>query len=442
MKVCLVGVGMGNPDMLTVEAARAIESSSLLIGSGRLLQAFDDFDCEKRELVKPEDIASAITEHAREEAREAACRVVGAPSGKGECAPSQGCQRTPSRRCACVLLSGDVGLYSGATRLYEALSGHDVVAIPGVSSLSYLCARLQVPWHDAAIVSAHGREHDAAGIIQGNRKTFCLTGGATRVQDICRDLVRRGMGAVRVVAGERLSYADERIVRGTAADLADGSFDDLSVMLVENPHPVVRAFGAPSLSDADFERGAVPMTKAEVRALVIAKLRITSACTVWDVGAGTGSVSVEAALAAPHGRVFAIEKDPCAADLVRRNSSAHGACNVTVVEGEAPGALEGLPAPDRVFIGGSSGRMPEIVAEALRANPQVRLCATAVTLETLSELVSFLGALSPRETDYPRGVEIVQVSVTRAREAGAHHLMCAENPVYIVTASFGEGNAL
>lgn len=395
MKVYLIGVGMGNPDTLTAGAKRAIEGSGLLIGAKRLLEPFAALDCEKRELVLSDDITAALAE---------------APCSQ-----------------ASVLLSGDVGFYSGAAKLYDGLADCDVEVIPGISSLSYFCAKLRTSWQDAALVSAHGREHNAVGVVQSSAKTFCITGGKAKVSDICRALVERGMGGLPVAVGERLSYDDERIVRGTAEELASMEFSDLAVLLVENPHPVERGCGALSLPDGAFERGKAPMTKEEMRALVVSKLRIAPDHVVWDVGAGTGSVSIEAARAAYRGVVYAVEKDGDALGLIRRNRDALGAANVVPVEGAAPEVLEALPAPDRVFIGGSSGAISEIVACAACKNPAVRICATAVTLETVADLLACLRNGGVREAD------IVQVSVARASEAGSYHLMRAENPVFIVT---------
>ena len=395
MSVYLVGVGMGNPDTLTVAAKKAIEGSDLLIGASRLLEPFEGLACRKLALVAADDIVAALAAEPFEQAS--------------------------------VLLSGDVGFYSGATSLYERLDGYDIEVIPGISSLVYFCAKLHTPWQDAALVSAHGRDHDAVGTIQSHAKTFCLTGGKTKVEDICRQLAERGLEDVRVAAGERLSYGDERIVHGTAAELADLAFADLAVMLVWNPAPIERPFGAPALADAAFERGKAPMTKEEVRALAIAKLRIAPNHTVWDVGAGTGSISIEAARAANKGRVFAIEKKEDALQLLERNRSAFGLTNVTIVAGEAPDVLAGLPAADRVFIGGSSGELASIVEAAVSANPHVRICAAAVTLETLTVLTTCLRDMGIEHAD------IVQVAVSRADAVGAYHLMRAENPVYLVT---------
>ena len=396
MKVFVIGMGMGNADTLTIGAKRAIEESDLLIGAVRLLEPFAQQECEQLPLILPDDIASAIDER-------------------------------PHCTQASVLMSGDVGFYSGATKLYERLGAHDVEVIPGISSLQYFCAKLRTTWQDAKLVSAHGREHNAVGAIQSHEKTFCITGGKTKVEDICHDLVEGGLGDVQVAAGERLSYDDERIVRGTAAELAQMEFANLTVMLAENPHPVRRPFAAPALTDADFQRGKAPMTKEEVRMLAIAKMRIQADHVVWDVGAGTGSVSVEAALAACAGSVYAIEKKADALELLKQTREQQGAWNMRIVAGEAPEALAGLPAPDRVFVGGSSGNLADIIACALDANPDARICVTAITLETLAD------ALACAKQFAFEDVDIVQVSLARADSIGHYHLMRAENPVYIVT---------
>ena len=401
-RVYVIGMGMGNPATLTREAWDALAASGLVIGSARLVEALADLPARRLCLVDPARIAGELR---------AACEPV-----------------------ASVVMSGDVGFYSGATRLYPLLEGMDVHAIPGVSSLSYLCARLRTTWQDAWVVSAHGRAHDAAGAVQTHAKTFLLTGGATSAREVCAELVARGLGEVRVHVGERLSYDDERIVCGTAAELAGRSFASLSAMLVTNEHPLTPEVRAPELPDASFVRGKVPMTKQEVRQLAICKLRIRPGDTVWDVGAGTGSVSVEAARAACAGRVFAIEHSPEALGLIEENRRRFGLPNLHVVAGSAPAVLVGLDAPDRVFVGGSAGSLEAILRAALAANPAVRLCVTAVTLETLSCLLACVGSLGLREVD------ICQVGIARAWEAGAYHLMRAENPVYLVTAE-GPGTA-
>jgi len=409
-QIYLVGLGMGNPDTLTLAGRDAIAQSQLVIGARRLLDAVSQAGmmperATQLEAVRTEDIAQALLD--------------------------------AQAACACVLFSGDTGFHSGATLLVRRLKelAHEgklpakAQVIPGISSLSYLCSRLGVSWQDAHVVSLHGRSGNPAGAVQTHGKTFFLTGGATKAQDVCRALVDAGLGQARAWVGERLSYPDERLAQGTAAELAQMDFGDLAVVLVVNHRPIRRPSEAPGLADDSFVRdGHTPMTKEEVRTLAVSKLRLAQDSVVWDVGAGTGSVSVELALAACAGQVYAIERDPGACALLEENRDRFGLTNLHVVAGTAPGVLSGLPAPDRVFVGGSAGGLDGIVAAALAANPQVRIVATAVTLETVAALLAALGQ------EGLTGLEVVQVAVARARTAGPYHLMTGQNPVYLFCA--------
>lgn len=179
------------------------------------------------------------------------------------------------------------------------------------------------------------------------------------------------------------------------------------------------------------------MTKQEVRAVALAKLRLTATDTVWDVGAGTGSVSIEAALVARAGSVWAVERNAAGVRLIRENADTFGCGNVHAVPGVAPEALAKLPVPDAVFVGGSAGELPSIVEAALEQNSQVRLCVPCVTVETLTEACALLSG------SRFRGFEACQVSAARAEAVGSHHLMKAQNPVFLVSArgAGGEGGA-
>lgn len=394
--VYVIGAGMGNPQTLTVAACEALAASELIVGSARLLEGLGAYEARKVAHVRSADIVREL--------------------------------RASGARVASVVMSGDVGLHSGATGLYELLDGFDVRVISGVSSLSYLCARVQVPWQDARVVSVHGRAGDVEGAVQTNRKTFVLTGGAVRAGDVCARLTARGLGNVRVFVGERLSYADERVTCGTAAELAGQAFDGLAAMLVIHEGVQEGGPAAPCLGDEAFVRGEVPMTKEEVRALAVCKLRVLSAHVVWDVGAGTGSVSVELARAARAGVVCAVERDAVACALVQENARRLGVGNVRVVEGVAPEALAGLPVPDRVFVGGSCGRLGDILRAVVETNPCVRVCVSAIVIETLAEALRVMDELGMVHVD------VTQVSIAKGRLVGGRHMMRGANPVYLVTA--------
>lgn len=415
-KVTIIGAGPGNPDLLSRAALDAIDIADVVIGAHRALVGIDvPPDVVRCELVKTADIVAALTDAA-------------------------------SWQRAVVVMTGDVGLFSGARRLVEALSGDarvDVRIIPGISSASYLAARLARPWQDWRFASAHGVACDIVAEAERAGELFLVTSGGEDPSRLSGELVQAGFGDARVTVAERLSYPDERITCATASEIAGQTFDDLNVMLIEfaggagSPANSRWPYASSGIPDELFIRGDVPMTKQEVRAVALAKLRLTATDTVWDVGAGTGSVSIEAALVARAGSVWSVERNAAGVRLIRENADAFGCGNVHAVPGVAPDALAKLPVPDAVFVGGSAGELPSIVEAALEKNSQVRLCVPCVTVETLTEACALLSG------SRFKGFEACQVSAARAEAVGSHHLMKAQNPVFLVSArgAGGEGGA-
>ena len=327
--------------------------------------------------------------------------------------------------CA-VVYSGDAGFYSGARGLLPLLREKDIPAevLPGISSVQMLSARLGRPWQDWELVSAHGTECDVVSAVTRGKPAFFLTGGALGPGEICARLRSAGLGGLPVTVGENLSCPGERIVSGTAEELAGQSFASLSVLLAEAaPRAPQRCPGFP---DGAFLRGEVPMTKQEVRAAALAKLAVRPEDVLWDVGAGTGSVSVEMALAAWRGNVFAVECGGEACGLIRANREKFCAWNLRIVEGRAPEALAALPPPDAVFIGGTKGGMEEILSSVLEKNAKARICISAIALETLS---AALAALERRGI----AARVTQIAVSRSRPAGKLHLLTANNPIFLIT---------
>lgn len=181
------------------------------------------------------------------------------------------------------------------------------------------------------------------------------------------------------------------------------------------------------IPDGQFIRGDIPMTKQEVRIIALAKAQITNDNIVIDIGAGTGSLSVEAALAAPGGKIFAVEREEDGADLINANAKKFGIDNLTVITGSAPAALRGLPAADVIFIGGSGGYLKDILDTAsAMLKPDGRLVVNAVTVETLYNALHIMQE-KPEFT-----VEACGLQVTRIKKIGASNMLRALNPVYII----------
>ena len=395
MNVTLIGMGSGQPENLTLQGLAALRQADLILGARRLLAVLPAGCTENRAAAyRPDEVAELL--------------------------------QTSGAENAVLVYSGDTGFYSGASSMMEKLEALGVRArvLPGLSSIQLLAAALGRPWQGWNLVSAHGRTCDPVAECMQGRPTFFLTGGSEDPATLCAQLAAEGFGDVQGVVGQCLGTPEEKLFRGSVKELAAGRFNSLSVLLVEAAEVLPRR--APGLPDEAFERGDVPMTKQEVRAAVLAKLAVRPEDILWDVGAGTGSVSVELALAAPRGRVYAVECRPEGCALIKANREKFRTRNLVLVEGLAPAALLDLPAPDAVFIGGSKGSLAAIVDAALDKNPDARICASAIALETLSAAVAALTAKG-------RTVQVSQIAVSRAKAVGGLHLMMAQNPIYLIT---------
>lgn len=384
----IIGAGMGAPATLTGEARRALTEADAVFATARLAAL------DAKAIVCPFG--------------ELAARAMQA---KGD--------------TSAVLVSGDVGFFSAAAKLREQLLPHgEVRLICGLSSLQYFCAKSGVPYDDMCVRSLHGRVGSILGAVSYHKKVFALTGGAQNAQVVCRTLTDAGLGRLTVHLGENLGMETERIAHGTAAELAAQSCSDLAVLLVENPNAVN---AAEPLRDAMFTRGNVPMTKEEVRWTACGRLAVQPGDTVWDVGAGTGAMTLELARRACDGLVYAVECKPDALDLLAENRRKLGGYNVQIVAGHAPEALEDLPAPDCVFVGGSGGGMRCIFALAKEKNPNVRVVVTAIALETLEEARRALLDLGFAN------VEVSQLAASRGKAVGPYTMLTALNPVFILS---------
>lgn len=398
-EVSIVGIGPGKIEAQTLEVRSVLMNADCVIGAKRMLEAAQSPCSVQVETIDPKKIADWLDAHPE------------------------------NRRCV-IVMSGDTAFFSGTKKLLPLLGAYDVRVLPGLSSLSYLCAKLKTDYENVIPVSLHGREHDIAADVCRHKRIFALVGGEGGMSRLCRTLTDAGLGDVQLSVGERLGYPDERIRCGTAKELSVKDFDKLSVVLIENETP--DAIVTHGLPDGAFLRDEhVPMTKSEVRSVCLSKLQLTQNAVCWDIGAGSGSVSIEMALQAQDGIVYAIEKDEAALALLKKNQAYLSTENMNIVAGCAPQICEGLPAPTHVFIGGSSGNMREILQVIVGKNQDARIVATAVSLESIAELTACMDAFSFAET------EVVSMQVARARKLGRYRLMTGQNPVYIFTMQHG-----
>lgn len=417
-KIALVGIGMGNCETLTVEACQTIKEAQLLIGALRMIEAIpEELKKDKEQFIsyQTKEIVSYIQNHPRYEK-------------------------------IAVLFSGDVGFYSGANHLLKQLKEHSkeqmegqakegkvqekltyqIKLICGISSAIYFASKLQMPWEDMKLMSLHGRSQNVIGALQQKEKVFTLTNGAEGIRTFCRELMRYGMEHVKIYLGRQLGSLEEEIEEGSPADFKDYEKVGLCVLVLVN-EKAKEAIITHGIPDEEFLRGKVPMTKEEVRSISISKLGLKRDSVVWDIGAGTGSISVECAKIAVDGSVYAIEKKPEACKLIEENKYKLAVSNLQIIAGEAPDVLRDLPVPTHAFIGGSSGKLEEILQNLWEKNSDVRVVLNAISLETISEIATLL-----KKYDFSQK-EIVQVTIAKAKEIGNYQMMMGQNPVYVVT---------
>lgn len=398
LRVNIVGIGPGNPDLLTGEARQAIAASNILLGDKRMLSAFADSSKTVYDTIK----TSAIAEVAA--------------------------KADPAKDVLAVLVSGDVGFFSLAKTISGKLPDCECVRYCGISSLVYFASKLQLSWDDAKIVSMHGRDQNLVAAVAQNKKVFSLTGGDHSPQALCKQLCEHGLGQVLVYVGENLSYPEEKITQGTAEEISALSFPSLSVMMLLNDEANCFEPTVHGLADDLFMRSKVPMTKQEVRSVSMSKLMPKATDVIYDIGAGTGSCSVELALIAKRGKVWAFERNPVAVELLGKNKELFGLTNLDVIAGEALENIKTMPAPDCVFVGGSGGDLCEMLDVIYAKNSKCRIVINAITVETLAQVAAYY----KEHPDY--SLEIVNVFVARSKKLGSYNLMMAQNPVYVMTA--------
>ncbi len=391
MKIYLIGTGTEGCRTLTAEAADAVACAGLLIGAKRMLAPYrlSGKDCVCA--YQPEEIAELL--------------------------------KNSTHQTAAVLFSGDTGFFSGAKKLLPLLDGADVTVLPGISSAAAFFALLGKSYEQVRYVSLHGANASIAIHAAANPICFFLLGGEMRAADVCKRLCAYGLGEITVRIGQDLGYPYAKLHEGKAADFTGCSDSTLTVLMTENPDAL--RYLPSAIPDDRFQRGQVPMTKAQVRCCITASLNIRRDGICWDIGCGTGSVSVEMACRCPDGLVYAFDRDPEAVRLTSENAARFCCDNIIAAEGVCPDCLQDAPAPDHVFIGGSSGHAAEIFAAIAEKNPAAIITAAAVTLESLHRFTECFKA-------YGAPYSVTQIAVTDTRQIGGYTMLNAQNPVFLI----------
>lgn len=428
-KIILSGIGMGNTDGMTREAYHAFEEAEVIFGAERMLENLPGKGI-KVPYYRADDIISYLIEH-------------------------------PQYTKVAAAFSGDSGFYSGAQSMKKALEEanekgilkSETTILPGISSVSALAARLGVSWNDAVLASIHGRRTNVVNLVRKNTKVFLLLSGKNDFEMLVNKFREAGINHVKISAGYRLSYPDEKLFTFYLDEFETKLFDlpeGVYTCLIENEDCEEQIL-TPGIDDEIFSRTKVPMTKNEVRVLSISRLELTKNAVVYDVGSGTGSVSIECARLSPDIFVFAIEQKEEAANLTKENAVRFGLSDqIVVINKKAPEGFEELPTPTHVFIGGSSGALSDILSaiqkklivkentkrKTDKASKGVRVVINAVSLETIAQITKLIQT-------YPvKHVQLTQIQASRAHKLGSYNLMQAQNPVLIASFNLLPGDKM
>ncbi len=397
--VHIIGLGM-SPGDLTQKALNFISAAEVLAGGRRHLEYFASQAGEK--IVVGRDLAGAL----------------------------KAIQEAAESKQVVVLASGDPNYYGIGRRLTEFLGPENVVVHPNITAVQSACSLLKISWEDAVVVSLHGRGMEKLTEVLGRAsKIIIYTAGAETPGEIARLLQTPDMPAYKMCVLENLGEESQRVAWLSSAEAEKRIFASLNMVVL------LRETGEKfnglylGLPEAALEHEAGLITKTEIRAVVLAKLQLIPGLVMWDVGAGCGSVGLEASLLLPGGRVLAVEQQPERARQIMANKRRYRVSNLEVICGSAPECLTDLPRPDRVFIGGGGNRLGQILESVLsRLQPHGRVVVTATLLTTLNTANDILQSQGWE-------VEICLMQTSRSRPLGSSAYLQALNPVWIITAA-------
>lgn len=476
-KIFIIGIGPGNPEYLTRKAYSALQESDIIFGAEKVLSNLRSLFPSKKFIdeYKAERIFDMLCESSSKTAGGKTSGKAGGIASAKKSGAAAGV--ADSDIIASICFSGSINLYSGAQSAIKFFKekAMAVEEIDGLSSISYFLSKINIPENEVNIVSIHGRDFDVLSQVRTHRFTAVLLSNAVQLIELVKSINPEGtLSRMKLYIGENLSLKDERITTGTAREFVmfKPSQNALSIALFENKN-----FDSSTgffIFDHSFEREygdisgkkLIPMTKENVRTLALEKLSLKTDSVLWDIGAGTGSVSIAAGQRLTSGNVYAFEKNIAAVNLCRKNIQKFELSNIDIIEGEVPGVFNHLrivstespisnetsesnlpeslsltkdskehslesrhkiKTPTHAFIGGAGKDLKNIVSSLIELNPDIRIMITAVTLETISECEKLPEALPDYDVSY------FEISVTDYEKAGAYHIRKSQNPVMMVT---------
>ena len=398
----VVGLGVDHGDF-TPMILKRVDAAEVLVGGDRLLALFRDHPGDKIPIRSPlEDVIARIADELK------------------------------LHREVVVLAEGDPGFFGIGKRLIDAFGKESVIIYPNITTLQVAASRVKMPWNDIKTVSLHGRREmqPLFRALVRNDRIGVFTDPDFHPAKVADELLRRGVDTFNMHVFEELGTASEKVNCFALTEAATRTFSPLNFIILDRTKhaEVPLTLG---LDDNLYLHQKGLITKREIRVVALSALEIEPTHTVWDLGAGCGSVAIESSFLAHEGAILAVEKDPERVRLIRANVRRTGAFGVDVIQGEMPGCLQSLPDPDRIFIGGGIGKDNRVLAEAgRRLKPGGKIVLNLVLMGSLARATDYL-----REQKW--AFSMTQVQVSRSKNMAGDQRLAALNSVYILSAAPG-----
>ena len=400
--VNIIGMGLG-PEDLTARHLEIIHQADVLVAGQRLLDYFDDLVVEKKKIDRNlKEVIEFIVNQMKSQS------IV-------------------------VLASGDPLFFGIGPRIVNAVGADNVRIYPNVSSVAAAFARIKASWNDAAVVSLHGRMNEIKlfNSLKTKSVVAVFTDPKRNPAWLAKRLIEEGLISFKLCVLESLGTSSEQVNWYRPDQATERTFADPNLVIIKRA-PVEFGDGFipfTGMPDDWFDHSEGLITKSEIRALVLSKLRLQPDHIVWDLGSGSGSVAVEAALLADKGKVYAVEKKSERINLINSNKKRFGTSNLEVIQAEVPDGLTQLPSPDRIFIGGGGQNLATIIRTAAGILEQGGIMVVnTVLLTNMNQAMETLKTLGMK-------TDIVQVQINRGSEMPWGERLEAQNPVWIITAS-------
>lgn len=402
IRIYIIGVGM-SPENIPISYFEIIQSAGILVGGKRLLEFFPDYKGLKIEIRGDiSDVLDKIRQYVH------------------------------GNRNIVILASGDPLFFGIAERALKEFDKELIEILPNISSIQQFFAKIKEPWQNIPIITLHGKKDqdnyfEIIKLFKNNESAIAiLTDKSNSPDEIANFLTKNRLDCIKMFIAEDLGTEIERLSSGYPKEISQKQFSSLNVVMLKNENPEKNGFlSGIGLDDSLYKHQEGLITKSEMRAIIISKLDLKKEHIFWDIGAGSGSVSIEAANFIIPKNIYSIEKDTLRCEDIKENMNKFYLNNIKLINDSAPECLNGLPCPDRVFIGGSNGKIERILDAIIKKiNKNGKIIISVILLETFNKLLNYL-------EEHDMNFEVVQISIQKTEKLCKSLFFKPYNPCWL-----------